>query len=129
MKKTIEDVMELKYSDERQKQILLTCLRKIKPFSKYPIDVEIPIDLIQTYIEKIMAKYQIRIGYIFYSMTKNNGGSMWTIMLREISIGVYLDTIHASSIYEAFCKAAIRLNYAIKNGEIRERERPADIIG
>lgn len=129
MKKTIEDVMDLKYSDERQRQILLTCLRKIKPFSKYPIDVEVPIDLIQTYVGKVMAKYQIRIGYIFCSITKSNGGCMWTVMLREISIGVHLDTIHAISIYEAFCKTAIRLNYAIKNKEIRERERPVDIIG
>lgn len=127
-KKTIDDVMALNYSDEHEKQILMVCLRKIKPFSKYPIDVEIPIDLIQTYIEKVMAKYQIRIGYIFYSMTKDKGNGMWTIMLREISIGVYLDTIHACSIYEAFAKTAIRLNYAIKNKEIRERTRKAELI-
>lgn len=126
-KKTIDDVMALNYSDENEKRILMNCLRKIKPFSKYSDDVEIPMDMVELYVNKVVSKYEIRIGYVFYTLAKTDG-CLWTLMLREKVSGTYLDTIYASSMYGLMVKTAIRLNYAIKNQEIRERTRKADII-
>lgn len=47
MKVTLEDIMKLDCSDESQKEKLIKVIRKIKPFDRYSLDEEIPMDMLE----------------------------------------------------------------------------------
>lgn len=119
----IDEIMALDYRDDSQKETLMKYLRSFKPFSKFEDSEEIPMDLIETYLDKIFKKYKCGIGYVFRANTRANMGEpkIWSCSIKEKTGGVYLCTVHSVTLYEAFIKLAIRLHYAAKNGEIQER--------
>lgn len=121
MKVTLEDIMKLDCSDESQKEKLIKVIRKIKPFDRYPLDEEIPMDMLEKYMNKAMDKYCFKIGYIFHN--NSNIPRCWTISLRDVVGKTYLDTIYAISINELMMKVVIRIYFAIRDKEVKKRKK------
>jgi hypothetical protein len=126
----IDEIMELDYRDESQKVKLMKCIRSFKPFSKYEESEIIPMELIEEYMDRIFKKYKCGIGYVFRANARANLGEpkIWSCSIKEKTGGVYLCTVHAVTLYEAFIKLAIRLHYAAKNGEIQERSTTGEKV-
>jgi hypothetical protein len=115
----VEEILKLDCRDNEQKIKLMKYIRKIKPFSNYSLDEEIPIDLLERFINKITDKYACKINYVLRSYNKEQ--NHWIFSLKETTGNSYIDTVYGVTISESFIKIAIRLYAAVKNGEVKER--------
>lgn len=120
MKVTAEDIMKLDCSDEEQKIKLIKIIRKIKPFDRYSLDEEIPMDMLEKYMNKAMDKYCFRIGYVLHN--SNNSPRYWTISIRDVVGKIYLDTIYGMTLNELMMKVVIRIYFAIRDKEVKKRK-------
>ena len=111
------ELLNMDYYADNNRDIFQKVLRKIKPFEKYSMDKDIAFDLLEKYIYKAECKYDIMINYICPVYIPNER-LMYSATIRKPSNKNIYQTIHASSIYELFCKISIFYCSEIKNNHI-----------
>lgn len=109
---TTSEILHLDYYENEN--IFQKALRKIKPLSKYSLEENIPLDILEKLVSTYEYKYAIMINYIcpVYIPGERRMYSV-TIKNTEKNETYY---IHSSSIYEAFCKISILYYSEVKNG-------------
>ena len=117
------DLLKLDCRKYENKCLIQRALKSIKPFSKTDEREEIPIDKIERFLSLCFEKYDIYFRYITCSYDRKSYDVIGYYNC-EVEINVegkvkQMESIHASSIYELFCKIAIYVYSWIKKGSVK----------
>ena len=116
-----EQILNLDYTKEENRETIQKVLRKIKPLSKYSDEEDIPIEVIEKLIRVLCQKYEITPQWINISFHES---------LPNYSVGVKTTTDHkwlgnvwGMCLYELFAKLSIKIYSEVKSGKIEERTK------
>ena len=98
------EILAKQYS--KHKDIFQTVLRKIKNFSDYPENVDVPLDAIEAFVAECEYKYAIQCDYI-HPVFMPNEARMYSAVVRNTDTKWLYPVIYAGSVYEVFCKLCI----------------------
>jgi len=101
-----EEALRLDYYKEGNREEFQKLLREVKPFAKIPADREVPLELLEKLIWKYECKYSLMLNYICPVYLPNEK-RMYSVTVRNTDTKELYPTVYASSVYEAFCKAAL----------------------
>lgn len=113
---TTNEIINLDYREEKNKEIIQKVLRQIKPLSKYSDEDKIPFNALEKVITIICKKYRMRIQELVPDMLSNDSNTIWRVMIINETNLKTIDMIYGISLYEAFAKTAIRLYAEVKKG-------------
>lgn len=116
---TVQEMLDIDYREDKGKKDIQIALRKLKPFSKYSLGKELPLELLEKYLRLVRAKYDIMFNYIVMN-TIDGDDSQYSLTYaknREV-----VGTIHGICIYELFAKMVLLSHTSIKNGVFKKRE-------
>jgi hypothetical protein len=120
----IEHILNLDYSDQQGRQAIDKTLRKIKPFKKYPMDVQIPLKKLEKLVYMLVNKYEITPQWINLAYD-DSIKCLYSVSVKTTYNHVWLGRVYAMSIYELFVKLCIKLWAEIKSKNIPVRQ-PAE---
>ena len=103
---TPDEALRLDYYKEGCGEGFQRLLRGIRPFAKIPLDQDVPLELLEKLIWKYECKYSLMLNYICPVYLPNER-RMYSVTVRYTDTKELYPTIYASSMYEAFCKAAL----------------------
>lgn len=108
------EILELNFKKEENRQIIQKVLRKIKPLANYDISEDIPLNV----LEKLIAKYEYKYDHRISVITCNSYEGEMVNYTANISISNYskIKPIHGCCIYELFAKIVI-LYYSLARKE------------
>lgn len=113
-----QDILELDYRKEENKNIIQKVLRKIKPLSKYSDEEIIPFEKLEKLILKISQKYEYSpefhissYTHIYYGFIKNMSNDR-----------IIYEKVYGICIYELYAKMAIKMYSDIKQNKVKIRE-------
>lgn len=117
---TTNQVLNLDFRKEENKEIIQKVLRQIKPLSRYSDECEIPFSALEKAITVMCKKYMMRIQSITPDMWANNEYTIWrAVLTNDVNLKL-IDKVYGVTLYELFAKCAIRLYAEVKKGiEIR----------
>lgn len=115
---TINQLLNLDYSEPENREVIQECLKKIKPLSKYEDDV--PFEKIEKLIVVLSKKYNFRIREFVPDVWSNDDFPIWRATLIDDRNLNTAGIIYGLSVYEVFAKVAIYM-YGIKD-KITERK-------
>lgn len=128
-----EQILNLDYRKEENREIIQKVLRKIKPLSKYSDEINIPIEAIEKLVRVMVQKYEITPQWMSMSYFEPVLG-IYSISVKTTTDHKWLGTVYGMCLYEVFAKLAIKMYADIKSGNIpvktmtkeeRQRERLA----
>ena len=119
-----EDVLNLDYRKEENKQIIQRVLRQIKPLSKYSDECEIPFAALEKAITVMCKKYCMSIKDYVPDVLSNNEYTIWRAIIIKDSNLQLIGKVYGVSLYEVFAKVAIRLYAEVKKGIETSKGRP-----
>ena len=114
---TTSEILDLDYSDEVGKELIQKALRKIKPLSKFDIEEEIPLDVLEKLISKYQHKYCLMINYITPTFVPEER-NMYCATCKRTDTLEYIGNVYSSTIYELFAKLSIKFYYETQKGNI-----------
>ena len=114
---TTAEILDLDYADEESKEIIQKALRKIKPLSKYDIDEEVPLDVLEILVSKYQHKYCLFINYIAPTYIPGERNTYCATCKRTDTLE-YIGNVYSSTIYELFAKLSIKFYYETQSGNI-----------
>lgn len=91
---------------DQNKDIFQTVLRKIKPLNNYPVNEDIPIELLEKLIATYEYKYSVQLDYI-HPLFMPNEARMYSAVVRNTDSRELYPTVYANSLYEVLCKVCI----------------------
>ena len=112
-----EDILNLDYRKEKNKEIIQRVLRKIKPLSKFSDEEEIPLEAIEKVVRVMVNKYEITPQWVMMSFHEEDR-IIYSISVKETSEGKWLGNAYGICLYEAFAKLAIKMYSEIKQGNV-----------
>lgn len=101
------EILELDYRDESNKQIIQKALSNIKPLSKF--SDEIPLEALEKLLHMICNKYKVWIRYISQDPRASDDGDVWRCEIVDESTLHLMRKIYGICIYELFAKIVIYL--------------------
>ena len=117
----IEHILNLDYSDLQGRQAIDKTLRRIKPFKKYPMDVQIPLEKLEKLVYMLVNKYEITPQWINLTYDASIK-CLYSASVKTTYNHVWLGRVYAMSIYELFVKLCIKLWAEIKSKNIPVRQ-------
>lgn len=114
-----EQILNLDFRKEENKEIIQKVLRKIKPLSKYPVGQDIPLEKIEKLIMVLTRKYEITPQWINMSYRSNECG-IYSVGIKTTTDHKWLGNVYGICLYEVFAKMAIKMYSEIKSGNIPE---------
>ena len=114
---TTSEILDLDYADEKNKEIIQKALRKIKPLSKYDIDEEVPLEVLETLVSKYQHKYCLFVNYITPTYIPGERNTYCATCKRTDTLD-YIGNVYSSTIYELFAKLSIKFYYETQSGNI-----------
>ena len=124
-----EQILNLDFRKEENKEIIQKVLRKIKPLSKYPEGEEIPLEKIEKVVQILTKKYEISPQWMTMSFRSNDWG-IYSIAVKTTTDHKWLGNVYGVCLYEVFSKLAIKMYSEVKSGNIPEvkqnKEREAE---
>lgn len=133
---TTEQILNLDYTKEENKEKIQKVLRKIKPLSKYSDEELIPIEAIEKLIKVMCQKYEIAPQWMSMSFSDSNN-TLYSIGVKTTTKHEWLGNVYGMCLYEVFSKLAIKIYAEVKSGKIelktlskeeKQRERIAKKI-
>lgn len=117
----IEHILNLDYSDPKGRQAIDKVLRRIKPFKKYSMDVQIPLEKLEKLVYLLVNKYEITPQWINLTYDASIK-CLYSVSVKTTYNHVWLGRVYAMSIYELFVKLCIKLWAEIKSKNIPVRQ-------
>lgn len=111
------EILDLDYRIDENKQIITKVLKKIPPLAKYD---EIPLEALEKAISSITKKYAIMIQYICPTYEKGND-SIYCVSLKLICPYEWLGNVYGCCLYEAMAKTAIKMYSEVRKGTVKLR--------
>lgn len=119
-----DQILNLDYREEANKETIQKALRKIKPFSKYSLNEDVPIEDLEKLVKVLVHKYEITPQWI--NMTFDEPIlSIYSVGVKETVNHEWLGNVYGMCIYELFAKLSIKMYSEIKKGKIPKRQ-PAE---
>ena len=115
-----EQILNLDYTKEENKNIIQKVLRKIKPLSKYSEEEIIPIEAIEKLVYVLVKKYEITPQWLNMSF-HSSSCTLYTIGVKTTTDHKWLGNVYGSCLYEVYAKLAIKMFSEVKAGNIEER--------
>lgn len=115
-----EDILNLDYRKEENKEIIQKVLRKIKPLSKYPEGEQIPIEAIEKVIRIMCKKYEISPQWLSMTFMESDYTN-YMVGVKTTTDHKWLGNAFGMCLYEVFAKLAIKIYSEIKSGKIELR--------
>lgn len=112
-----EQILNLDYRKEENREIIQKVLRKIKPLSKYSDEINIPIEAIEKLVRVMVQKYEITPQWMSMSYFEPVLG-IYSISVKTTTDHKWLGTVYGMCLYEVFAKLAIKMYADIKSGNI-----------
>lgn len=113
-----EQILQLDCREEKNKEIIQSVLRKIKPLSKCKEGNDVPIELIERVIKILCSKYGYHIRQLYPDYESSDKYIIWRSEIYIRSTLQDVGVIYGCSIYECLSKTVIAL-YALS----RERNK------
>ena len=110
-----EDILNLDYRVEENRELLTKVLRKIPPLAEYD---EIPLEALEKVIGSISRKYAIMIQYICPTYVKGNE-PIYCVSLKIIYPYRWLGNVYGCCLYEVMAKTAIRMYAEVRKGTLK----------
>ena len=117
-----DEILNLDYRKEENKEIIQKVLRKIKPLSKFSEESNIPIEAIEKVIHVMVNKYEITPQWLTISYHEQDV-NLYSISVKTSNTHKWLGNVYGVYLYEVFAKLAIKIYSEIKSGKIPEREK------
>lgn len=113
-----EQILNLDYRKEENREIIQKVLRQIKPLSKYS-DEMIPLECIEKVIKVLVNKYEITPQWmsIFYRDYEQAFG-IYSIGVKTTNNHEWLGTVYGMCLYEIFAKLAIKMYSEVRSGNV-----------
>ena len=115
-----EEILNLDYRKEKDKEIIQKVLRKIKPLSKFSDDEEIPLEAIEKAIKVMVNKYEVIPQWVMMSFHEEDR-CIYSISLKTTDDGKWIGNTYGICLYEVFAKLAIKMYSEIKLGNIAKK--------
>lgn len=112
-----EQILNLDYRKEENKEIIQKVLRKIKPLSKYSDEIDVPIEAIEKLVRVLVQKYEITPQWMTMSYFEPILG-LYSIGVKTTTDNKWLGTVYGMCLYEVFAKLAIKMYSEVKSGNI-----------
>jgi len=112
-----EQILNLDYRKEENREIIQKVLRKIKPLSKYSDEINVPIEAIEKLVRVMVQKYEITPQWMSMSYFEPVLG-IYSISVKTTTDHKWLGTVYGMCLYEVFAKLAIKMYADIKSGNI-----------
>lgn len=112
-----EQILNLDYRKEENREIIQKVLRKIKPLSKYSDETDIPIEAIEKLVRVMVQKYEITPQWMNMSYFEPILG-IYSIGIKTTTDHSWSGTVYGMCLYEVFAKLAIKMYADIKSGNI-----------
>lgn len=112
-----EQILNLDYRKEENREIIQKVLRKIKPLSKYSDEINVPIEAIEKLVRVMVQKYEITPQWMSMSYFEPVLG-IYSIGVKTTTDHKWLGTVYGMCLYEVFAKLAIKMYADIKSGNI-----------
>ena len=112
-----EQILNLDYRKEENREIIQKVLRKIKPLSKYSDEINIPIEAIEKLVRVMVQKYEITPQWMTMSYFEPILG-IYSISVKTTTDHKWLGTVYGMCLYEVFAKLAIKMYADIRSGNI-----------
>lgn len=116
-----KEILNLDFREEENKKTIQKVLRKIKPFSKFSNEEQIPLKAIEKFCRVITNKYEIMPQWMTISYKQMSLG-VYSIDIKSEADNKHLGTVYGMCLYETFAKLAIKMYSEIKVGNIRKRK-------
>lgn len=112
-------LMALDCRKEENLKTINKALLKIKPLSRYEDEERVPLEKVETYVEKVQRKYDIRVQYMKFS-TADDESRWYNISVMTRKSHEWLGSIHGYTLYEVWAKLALQLFIWIKEERVKE---------
>lgn len=112
-----EQILNLDYRKEENREIIQKVLRKIKPLSKYSDEINVPIEAIEKLVRVMVQKYEITPQWMSMSYFEPVLG-IYSIGVKTTTDHKWLGTVYGMCLYEVFAKLAIKMYADIRLGNI-----------
>ena len=117
---TTNQVIQLDYREQENRETIQKVLRKIKPLSKYSDESNVPIEAIEKLIRVLVQKYEITPQWMTMSYFEPILG-IYSIGVKTTIEHEWLGTVYGMCLYEVFAKLAIKMYSEVKSGKIPVR--------
>lgn len=111
-----EQILNLDFRKEENREIIQKVLRKIKPLSKYSDEV-VPIEAIEKLVRVLVQKYEITPQWMTMSFFEKTH-TIYSISIKTTNDHKWVGTIYGSCLYEVFAKLAIKMYSEVRSGNI-----------
>lgn len=115
---TLKDLLNLDCRKDKNKELIQTYLKTIKPLSK--INGDVPFDKVEKVIVILSKKYNVRIRDFVPDVWSNDEETIWRATLVDEKNLIMKQDIYGLSLYEVFAKTAIYM-YSLRE-EFGERQ-------
>ena len=116
-----DQILNLDYREEENKEIIQKVLRKIKPLSRYSLDEDVPIEVLEKLVKVMVHKYEITPQWI--NITYDEPVlAIYSVGVKETVNHEWLGNVYGMCIYELFAKLSIKMYAEIKKGKIPKRQ-------
>ena len=112
-----EQILNLDYRKDENKEIIQKVLRKIKPLSKYSEEEQIPLEAIEKLVRVLSQKYEITPQWVTMMFNEPTLG-IYSIGVKTTTNHEWLGNVYGMCLYEAFSKLAIKMYSEVKSGKI-----------
>ena len=112
-----DEILNLDYRKEENKETIQKVLRKIKPLSKFSEENDIPLEAIEKAIRVMVNKYEIRPQWMTISY-HDNSLAIYSIGVKTTDTHKWLGDVFGMCLYEVFAKLAIKIYAEVKSGNI-----------
>ena len=116
-----EQILNLDYRKEESREIIQKVLRQIKPLSKFSVENDIPLEVIEKAIRVMICKYEITPQWMHMTY-ENPILGVYSIGVKTADTHQWLGDVHGMCLYEVFAKLAIKIYAEVKSGNISIRE-------
>lgn len=113
---TTEEIINLDFRIIENRNKIQKILRKIKPFSKIDINEEVPIELLEKFIQKAFKRYNLRANFINIDFEQTN---TYRVSFFTENDKLYYN-IYGCCIYELYSKICIKIYSEVKNNKLIE---------
>lgn len=119
-----EQILNLDYRKEENKQLIQKVLKQIKPLSKSSDEV-IPLEQIEKVVKVLTNKYEITPQWMTMSYREPVLGN-YSIGVKTTTDHKWLGTVYGCCLYEVYAKLAIKMYAEVRSGNVPERTLTAE---
>lgn len=114
-----EDIINLDYREEKNREVIQKALKRIKPLEKFS-EENVPIEAIEKLIHVMCKKYEITPQWMSMSFNQDKL-TIYSIGIKTTNDHKWLGTVFGMCVYEVFAKLGIKMYSEVKRGKVKRR--------